>query len=573
MRKNYWLLAMIAIANLSLFALNFYGFFTSVLLLIPLYFLRNVRIELSKRNIWLFVLFTIIYIGINCLSFSLNPPIRMSYYLIISFIKYLFFGGYLFIYLSMNKFDWIYSDKSRYSGLLNRQYAWWIALAMLLTFMPFMIAFLPGNMFIDSYSQWGQAMGGIDLTDWHPFFTTILLRLSYVLTKSPILYTIVQVAAMIFAIAYFAYILASNGLKKWISSCIIAGLVLMTVMVPNMVTIYKDNIYNIALFLLTLFTFQIIQTKGAWLKGHLLAWILYLGTLVVVMFSRHNGLYVGVAFLVLMIIFIKGTRKQMFSIFVGILALYSLYSGPLMERYQVEPGSASEKYSIMVQHMGAIIAEHKEIDVADAAFLEEILPLSIWQEKYTPSMADPVKFHSEYNKEFINEHQGAFLQTWWHLVATYPLTALKAQLQQIRPLWDINGYEHGLPGSVMFHYFINSPKDYYDDYEETYTFNVQGLRDFIENQSFKANPYDMETKPFITSLPAIAVFTIFGVAIYLLVKKQWRMVFVLLPGILHVGTLVLAMPAYNMRYVLALTFIAAFALVLPILVKKEAEIS
>ena len=86
MRKNYWLLAMIAIANLSLFALNFYGFFTSVLLLIPLYFLRNVRIELSKRNIWLFVLFTIIYIGINCLSFSLNPPIRMSYYLIISFI-------------------------------------------------------------------------------------------------------------------------------------------------------------------------------------------------------------------------------------------------------------------------------------------------------------------------------------------------------------------------------------------------------------------------------------------------------------------------------------------------------
>ena len=165
------------------------------------------------------------------------------------------------------------------------------------------------------------------------------------------------------------------------------------------------------------------------------------------------------------------------------------------------------------------------------------------------------------------------MQTWWHLIATYPLTALKAQLQQIRPLWDINGYEHGLPGSVMFHYFINSPKDYYDDYEETYTFNVQGLRDFIENQSFKANPYDMETKPFITSLPAIAVFTIFGVAIYLLVKKQWQMVFVLLPGILHVGTLVLAMPAYNMRYVLALTFIAAFALVLPILVKKEAEIS
>src|SRR5699024_3318150 len=105
---------------------------------------------------------------------------------------------------------------------------------------------------------------------------------------------------------------------------------------------------------------------------------------------------------------------------------------------------------------------------------------------------------------------------------------------------------------------------YYDDYVENYTFDVQGLRDFLEDYSFKENPYDMETKPFITSLPAIAVFTILTVAIYLLVKRQWQFVFVLMPGILHIGTLVLAMPAYNMRYVLALIFIASFALVLPI---------
>ncbi|MCY7731907.1 DUF6020 family protein [Aerococcus urinaeequi] len=569
MRKNYWLLAVIAITNLMLFALDYYGLFTAVLLFVPLYFLRDVQVEYSKRNLWILGLFAVIYIGINILSFNLNPPIRLTYYLIISFIKGLFFAGYILLYLSMKKRDWLYKEASEFSAKQNRRYAVYVALAMAFVFIPFMIAFLPGNMFIDSYSQWGQAMGGIDLTDWHPFFTTILLRISYLLTESPIIYTLGQVAGMIFAVAYFAYILASHGLKKWISSTIIAGLVLMTVMVPNMVTIYKDNIYNIALFLLTLFTFQIIQTKGTWLKGHPMSWLLYLGTLIVVMFSRHNGLYVGIAFLLLMVIFNQGTRKQMFAILVGLIALYSLYSGPLMERYNVEPGSASEKYSIIVQHMGAIIAEEKPIDATDAAFLEEILPLEIWQEKYTPSMADPVKFHSDYNKEFINDNQAEFLKTWWHLVSKYPLTALKAQLQQIQPLWDINGYEHGLPGSVMFHYFINSPKAYYDDYVENYTFDVQGLRDFLEDYSFKENPYDMETKPFITSLPAIAVFTILTVAIYLLVKRQWQFVFVLMPGILHIGTLVLAMPAYNMRYVLALIFIASFALVLPIVTKND----
>lgn len=571
LKRNTILLIVMTIINFSLLLMGYYNLTTFVMFMVPIYFLRNVQLQLTQRNKWLLSIFVVLYVLLNVFSFTLNPPQLFNRYLLISLLKFVAYGGYLWLLISMKQSDWFYQDSDHYNKKSNRKYAIILFIALAFLFTPFTLAFSPGNMFVDSYSQWGQALGGISLSDWHPFFTTMLLRVSYLISGTPIVYMLSQVLATIAVFTYFAYLLSSYGIKKWISATLTFSLIFMTVVIPNMVTIYKDNFYNIALFLLTMIIFQIIQTEGKWLKGHLGSWLLLTITFTFVMLSRHNGLYVGIAALLAFIIFGKNIRKQMTGLLVTMLAIYMVYAGPVMNHYEVEAGSPSEKYSILVQHIGAILAEDKEIASEEEEFLAEILPIETWQEKYAPAMVDPVKFHADYDKTVIDNNQGQFLETWWHLVTAYPMTALEAHMQQVRPLWDINGWEHGLPGSVMFHYFNDPPKEFYADYEVNYSLGLQSWRDKFEEISFSENPQDLKTKPFITSLSAISVFAILIVAIYLLVKKRWQMVLVLLPALFHIGTLLLAMPAYNMRYVLGIIFVGAFALVLPILSSKSEQ--
>lgn len=565
------LLIIMTLMNLLLLVGDHYGILTFILLSLPTFFLRQTTLRFTKRNRYLIGIFTSLYFGINILSFIFNPPVRFTYYIIVSLIKLVMYLGYFILLISMQRSDWIYKDTKLYDRHKANKYTAYLCLILSLIFLPFFIAFSPGNMFIDSYSQWGQAMGGIPLSDWHPVFSTLLLRISYYLVESPILYTLGQVVTTIGILTYFSHLLGKYGIKRWIISIVIFSMLLMTVTIPNMVTIYKDNIYNLALFLFTLYIFEIVKSKGHWFTENWFNGIMLFLTTVVVMLSRHNGLYVAIFALAIFIIFGKGFRKPFIILTIPVLMAYWVYSTPLMNHYDVEPGSPSEKYSILLQHIGGTIANDGEISHENQAYLAEILPLDIWKEKYTPSMIDPVKFHADYNKEVINDDQLQFLKVWWDIFTDNPLTALKAHLQQVRPLWDINGWEHGLPGSVMFHYFINSPKSYYDDYVENYTFPLGGLRAQFEDISFEENHYDLETKPFITTLSAISIFSIFSVVIYLFIKKRWQMVLVLIPAILHIGTLAIAMPAYNMRYVLGIILIGFFSIPLAVLSHKSIQ--
>lgn len=503
---------------------------------------RNVRIK-NYQGLKIFVLLSIVGV---LFSWWMNPPNFFFQDVAINALKTILFSFIVLVFTNVTRDELI--EPIQY----QKRYILIVLCLLVGIYVPMLIAFSPGNLYIDSYSQWGQAMGGIMPTDWHPFFTTLLLKISYKLVGTPILYTLLQVAYSIVTLVYFAQLLLREKVKKSYINLALLFIITCTLLVSNMVTLYKDNLYNMAFVLLVLHLFVIYVKDVNWLKRPS-NFLVFNMNMVVVLLGRHNGLYVLVAFLVIWVLLDPYQRKSALMTIILMVFVFNVYKGPIFDRYDVKSGSPSEKYSMILQHIGAVVAQDKFLVDEEVAFLSQIMPLEIWKEKYHPAMVDPVKFHPSFNREIINQNQKRILNTWVTLLKKYPLIMIKAELQQIRPLWDITGWEHGLPGTQMYHYIIHSPKAYYDPYILSYDFEVESLRQFITNISYAQAPHDRTVKPFITSISGWSVYYLCSVIVGSLRMRQWKKLLILLPIIFHIGTLILAMPAYNMRYILGVT--------------------
>lgn len=569
MNKNLLLKVTLTILNMLLLVMGHYNLLIFLVISVLILFSR-IKLKIDKDIVAHIIIYSGFYILLNSLSFYLNPPLRLEYYLIVSVIKFVLIGGLLWMYISRLKSSGLKEPIEKpviFKHLI-------IIVTILAAFhMLYFFAFSPGNMYIDSYSQWGQAMGGIKIDDWHPVFSTLLLRVSYIITDTPILFTFMQVSGSIVLLTYISGILLKKQIAPVYVYLFILYILTATVLLPSMVTLYKDNFYNIALIFMTLFIFEIIDSNGRWLKDNWINSILFFLDAVFVMLIRHNGLYVLTASMFIFILLIPKVRWNMIVNLAILLTIYTLFTGVLFDRYDIKEGSASEKYSVLLQHIGSVIANEGKINSEEAEYLNTLMPLDTWREKYTEEMIDPVKFHSSYNREVINQDQVKFLKVWLKIVSENPILALKGHLQQIRPLWDINGWEHGLAGSQMFHFFINSPKEYYDPYLQHYTFENSDLRDAIEKYSYWTNDYNIETKPFITTLSAFSITSLVFSSIILIRTKKYKWLLVFIPIVMNIGTLFLTMPAYNMRYVFSAIIVGHFSLFIPHIVKKTEKLN
>lgn len=578
-KKNKVLIFLLMACNLVLCLINYYTIIIFLVISLLILASRKVTLSLSNKMKIGLLAFIIFYIGINIVSFRLNRPIRFDYYAFISFVKLFMYTGILWLYVSGLSKDNTLEKTNQFTTRLNDQkvqfkaqyHTMLIFILLLILHSIYFFAFSPGNMYIDSYSQWGQAMGGIQVDNWHPVFSTLLLRVSYYITGTPIVFTLLQVVGSIAVFTYLSNILLNKNIKPVFVYFFILFIMAGTVTLPSMTTIYKDNLYNIALLFMTLFLFNIVDSKGKWLKNSI--WHIAVFTLnsIFLMLCRHNGVYVLIASFILFILFFKGLRVY-FTVLLGLLVtIYILFTGPIFSHYNIEQGSPSEKYSILLQHIGSVIANDGKIEQKDAEYLNQLLPLDIWKEKYTEEMIDPVKFHASYNKEIINENELEFIKVWWDVFKNNPMLAFKGHIEQIRPLWDINGWEHGLAGAVMFHFFIDSPKEYYDPYLQEYTFESNSLRNLIEKYSYWDNDYNIETKPFLTTLSAIGLVCLILSTIILVKKKKFELLLIVVPLVMNIGTLLLAMPAYNMRYVISTIYIGLFCLFLPFMSDRNKD--
>lgn len=102
MNKNLLLKVTLTILNMLLLVMGHYNLLIFLVISVLILFSR-IKLKIDKDIVAHIIIYSGFYILLNSLSFYLNPPLRLEYYLIVSVIKFVLIGGLLWMYISRLK--------------------------------------------------------------------------------------------------------------------------------------------------------------------------------------------------------------------------------------------------------------------------------------------------------------------------------------------------------------------------------------------------------------------------------------------------------------------------------------
>ena len=415
---------------------------------------------------------------------------------------------------------------------------------MLLGWLPYYLRFYPGCSSYDSYNIMMQALGKIELGDWHPVLYTLVLRLfmsagvafnDY--TAGNAAFTAFQMAGIAAGLSYAVCWLYRKGLRMfWIVITI-----LLFAFVPMFgllsITMWKDVPFSLLILLLSLQLYDIAQTRGEALL-HIRGAVAFIAVGSGMALLRHNGLYILLATVGILAVMLRRRILRALPALAGSVALVLLIQGAY-SLCGIAKSPFSESLSIPVQQIARTVVTGGTITDEQQQSLERFLDLEK-PKTYEPYLADNAK--NSLRQEYLNAHKGEFLKLWASL--------LPANFEEYVRAYGLQtyGYWYPLPPFSIVDY----PRD--------------GARELgIVYQNLLSGIPWLEDPGFIYYYLGIGVMV--WICIFLITHMIYRrrkkplLAFVPILGVW--GTLMLATPvADTMRYILVLPLVLPFLIFL-----------
>lgn len=239
------------------------------------------------------------------------------------------------------------------------------------------LAFFPGVMSYDSVSQWDQ-FSRFQINNWHPAITTILMWTLTRLWYSPAIISLYQVIVASLVIGYgLSSIRSVTRLPGWV----LVGLGILISANPLVgmvnVTLWKDVVYGYLVLLLTIFIFNIIYSRGEWIRRsiHFISMGIILA---LICLFRVNGFPVVLASLVFL--FLKYRKHFKFLMYSSVIALAIsvMVVGPLYSVFKVDR-SFKQTYGMpFINPVVAYVSSKQSLAMlspAEKQYLNVIYPL------------------------------------------------------------------------------------------------------------------------------------------------------------------------------------------------------
>lgn len=112
-----------------------------------------------------------------------------------------------------------------------------------------------------------------------------------------------------------------------------------------------------------------------------------------------------------------------------------LLTGPVFNALGVTPAAKAEGIGIPLNQMGRVAATGGIISDGDERYLNELLPLELYETVYTPTCVDSVKWNPEFNEEALSDD---FWRHWLSMGIKNPVTYLESWELQTVGYWSIN---------------------------------------------------------------------------------------------------------------------------------------
>lgn len=432
-----------------LFTTDNYNIITILGFVALIWFYKNIKLDCDKRTkkfaiILSVIISTLLVVGnkVNLIIWNkdIAPIFDLNTFIAVivsifgfSLFAYRIVGNLLIKQKNLNVFN-----KSKQ----HMKIKWFIlaVLLMLLCWIPYFLRFFPGILTNDSYRVLNNTNLNI-LNDNHTFGYTFFFGILWKfgmficndMTLATALYTIIQMFLMSliynFSIKYFY----DKGLNKIYCIFLYILFAFNPLHAYYSITIWRDILFSGALLLLVISLFEIVNSN---FKLKIRYIILFVISVLAVMFFRNNGIYVYLFILPFLFILTKNNKLFMRSMYIMLLIMYFVIKGPIYNVVGVEKGKTTEAFSIPLQQISRVISLNRRIDKDTLKELNEFLDTKSAKTAYVPYISDSIKAIT--NNENLSENGMEFINAWLKLFIKYPGDYLDAYLSQTLGYWFPN---------------------------------------------------------------------------------------------------------------------------------------
>lgn len=237
------------------------------------------------------------------------------------------------------------------------------------------VLFWPGLLSPDTISQWPQ-LADKSLDQWHPYTFALVLGVLRWIWDSPTLPLALQVVAAGLVTGRSCTWLARTTSHRWIPWAASLAVALSPSTAIVGATLWKDTTYSVAVVGLGLVGWRVVATGGSWLSSRRnLAWFVLTASAVSLL--RHNGWPIVAVLVVAYLFAYTDLRRRVVAVGAIVLAIVLFVNVPLARALEVT-GSVHDEL-ILTQRIAMHLNRGAELDPADRAVLEEILPTdALW---------------------------------------------------------------------------------------------------------------------------------------------------------------------------------------------------
>lgn len=430
--------------------------------------------------------------------------------------------------------------------------------------LPYLLAYWPGLIFGDTLSSFNQIFGA-PLSNHHPVVFTLAMKLCIQVasiiglsrTSGIALYTILQMTFMAICLGYLAvWFIERLSVRKQFVWLMVAIFGISPYIAAYSIALWKDPVFSCSICIICVILADAVLAREV-ASSQFQKIALCLLSLAAMLF-RNNGVYIVLALILLLaaVFIVAYVRKQSFK-YVPILiplcisfAAYLVISGPVYSALHVIPTEKVESLGIPLNQMARVAALNGDMSDSDRTYMDSLLPLEQYKDKYRPTCTDMLKWDPEFNSKPLSNN---FWTHWISMLIRNPKVYFEAWEMQTFGYWTINvpavvqyttNIQAGVPRNVNLEYGIGY------DITSKNLLSLDSVRNALPLSSY--------------SISGGFVFWILIFACTILIlnkKRQW--ILPILPLLLLYGTLFIASPIwYWPRYIFTAQLALPVAIVL-----------
>lgn len=303
----------------------------------------------------------------------------------------------------------------------------------------FLLTYYPGSNMNDTLLIIKSPIG---MSSQHPLIYNLLLsgnyHVFYKIFQNPnISFFLTGVGQMIIIDTILTYLLVwfNKTLKNKLTTTILFIYFGFLPIISNYNTaLIKDSLFASINLLLIPLIYKIINTKGKCLSNSRFLFILLSVTLTISLI-RNNGIYIIIMLFIILSIKYKKNFKKIITILIIVIILSKIPT------FIAEKQLFQEKIGVPIQQISYVVKyNEKSISNKDKMYINKIMNLNDIKENYNPYTVDTIKWHSKFNRLYLNNTKEKFIITWINIMKNNFVEYIKSYLLMTYELYSVEKF-------------------------------------------------------------------------------------------------------------------------------------